>query len=305
MNKRQQIGITVGIIVLFFFIALLGLNFLCDDCSVYVEECFAYKKDGTEKSAFASNGEESYLCCSKGEEFYLYYVDKKVFRKLPYSCGNNERIIRMAVDDNGQCSLLVYSAETEFVDNQLISTITDEAARIDVIDCNGNIVRRYDGSFLLSSTNIPSSFLTHNSLVYAMNCGGEATIVNMADKSVSTIPTEGRVSSVDVYGDRVIVTYYGANRSYYQELSIEGEPQNSVKLPKSNCKYGVCKILGDHVYIYNKDEGVFEYKKSLNKIKQIENEWNNTGGIGFGEKKICVMVEQDDEYEFHFLTMNS
>ena len=305
MNNGQKSGILIGIVVLSTILALVGVSILRGKSNVIDEEKYAYDREGTQKSVFASNGEVAYLCCCKEEKFYLYYVDKMGFRKLPYFCGGNERIIRMDVDDSGQCSLLIYGSENELVDGHLLSTITDADARIDVIDSYGNIVKRYDGSFFLSSTNIPSSFITHDSMIYAMNCDGEATIVNMATGSVDKLPAEGMVSAVDVLDNRVVLTYYSNDSSYYQELSLDGKIQKKIKLPKSNCKYGICKIVGDDVYLYNKDEGVFKCRNSSNKVQRIEKSPKNEKGIGFGVNKICMIAEENEEYIFRFLTLNS
>lgn len=304
MNNGQKCGILIGA-VLIILMSLFGLSILWNKGSILAEERYAYDREGTQKSVFASNGEVAYLCCCKEEKFYLYYVDNMGFRKLPYFCSGNERIIRMDVDDSGQCSLLIYSSENELVDGYLLSTITDADARIDVIDSYGNIVKRYDGSFFLSSTNIPSSFITHDSMIYAMNCDGEATIVNMATGSVDKLPAEGMVSAVDVLDNRVVLTYYSNDSSYYQELSLDGKIQKKIKLPKSNCKYGICKIAGDDVYLYNKDEGVFKCRSSSNKFKRIEKSQKNEKGIGFGKNKICMIAEENEEYIFRFLTLNS
>ena len=94
MNNGQKCGILIGA-VLIILMSLFGLSILWNKGSILAEERYAYDREGTQKSVFASNGEVAYLCCCKEEKFYLYYVDKMGFRKLPYFCGGNERIIRM------------------------------------------------------------------------------------------------------------------------------------------------------------------------------------------------------------------
>ena len=165
----------------------------------YTESIVTYPKNGTEKSVFASNGKESYLCCSEGENFTLYFTDKDSFIKLPFECPENKRIIRMAVDDDGNCSMLIYSAESEMVDGALLSTLTGEATEIDVIDKNGEILSKTDVSAYLTNKNVPDSFATHDSIYYAMDCSGKAVVGSVLDGmgNVMSFDIEGTVTAVD------------------------------------------------------------------------------------------------------------
>lgn len=299
--RNKEISIILGILIFIIFTGLLGIGGLFYDNKKLRDEVVVYDKNGTQKSVFASNGVESFLCCSKDNMFALYFIDKKEFRKLPYKYNDNERIIRMAVDDSGNCSLLIYSSEDEIIDNQLLSTITDGMARIDVINSCGKIIKQYNVGGFLSSKNIPNSFLTHDSVVYTMDCDGVATIADVVSNKVDTYDMGGRVTSADVNEGNVVVTYCNNGSSYLKIISIEGEEISTVKLPKSNCKYGICQFRNGNVLIFNKEKGFYEYDPLKKKIFYLNSTVNNLLGVGFGKGIICVLCEEGDEYELHYM----
>ena len=297
--KKKCLGVLI--LVLIVLVVGSGVHLSFKNKKELIDEAYLYNKNGTNKSVFASNGKESYLCCSDNDTFYMYYVDKHEFRKLDYKCWPNERIIRMAVDDSGLCSLLVYSSNNEIVDNQLLSTITNDMARIDVIDSRGMLIKQYNGSFFLSSYNIPNSFMTHDSVVYTMDCNGELTIANMSYGKVETFDIDGIVTSADICDEMLVVVYYINGDSYLKMLSNNGIEIYTTKLPKSNCKYGMCQLVDETIYFFNKKEGLFEFDTVNNSMYFLEKNVGSLSGVGFGEDGICVLREKEDMYEVHYL----
>lgn len=269
----------------------------------YTESIVTYPKNGTEKSVFASNGKESYLCCSEGENFTLYFTDKDSFIKLPFECPENKRIIRMAVDDDGNCSMLIYSAESEMVDGALLSTLTGEATEIDVIDKNGEILSKTDVSAYLTNKNVPDSFATHDSIYYAMDCSGKAVVGSVLDGmgNVMSFDIEGTVTAVDDSKDEIVTVAIEDDRSYLESVSDSGEELWKVELPKSPCKYGICDRSNGKIYLYNKELGVYLYDEEKEKIIPLYKSPEVALGAGINNDSICILYDGDDDYELHYI----
>ncbi|RKM57972.1 hypothetical protein D6853_00050 [Butyrivibrio sp. X503] len=269
----------------------------------YTESIVTYPKNGTEKSVFASNGKDSYLCCSEGERFEVYYTDKDSFTKLPYECPENKRIIRMAVDDEGNCSMLIYSAESEMVDGALLSTLTGETTEIDVIDKKGEILSRTDVSAYLTNENVPNSFETHDSIYYAMDCAGKAVVGSVLDgmDNVMSYDVDGVVTAVDDSNDEIVSVVLEDDISFLKAIDGSGKELWKEELPKSACKYGICAQAEDKIYLYNKELGVYAYDMNKKKIISIYKSPEVALGAGINDDNICILYEDEDDYELHFI----
>ncbi len=277
--------------------------FMSNTGKKYTESVVSYPKNGTEKSIFASNGRDSYLCCTEGDNYSVYFTDKDSFDKLPYDCPPNKRIIRMAVDDDGNCSMLIYSASTEIVDGAPLSMLTGETTEIDVIDKTGKMLSRTDVSAFLTSENVPSSFETHDSIYYAMDCAGNAIVGSVLDGmgNVMSFDVDGTVTAVDDAKDEIVTVVLEDETSYLKSISDSGEELWKVELPKSACKYGICDRTEGKIYLYNKELGVYVYDIKKKKIIRLYENPEVALGAGINDDHICILYDGDEDYELHFI----
>ncbi len=300
-NKKIYIAIAITILSVIAVGSMTNL-FMRTNGKKYTECIVSYPKNGTEKSVFASNGKESFICCSEGDQFSLYYIDENNYTKLPYKCSKDERIIRMAVDDEGNCSMLIYSAENEIVDGTLMSTLTGDETEIVTINKSGEVIESTDVTAFLTNENVPSSFTTHDSKQYALDCSSTAVIGTVLDglSNVHSFDLSGIVTAVDKSEDEVVAVIMDGEKSVLECINNQGDELWKKELPKSRCKYGICTKNNNVIYLYNKELGVY-YCENGGRVRRLYKNSKPALGAGMSKEGVCILYDDIDKYELHFI----
>lgn len=275
----------------------------------YEKETVVYEGTFPEKQVFAAGGSSIYMVGSTGDASRLYVMEEgaAVFEESDMVFPENMLVKKLAVDEEGNCHILLLSVGTGQVGGASVTMVTGEAMEIWVAGRDGALLKTIRASEEVKGLN-PYSFVIGADGRYYMDDAGQNVYVVDQNGGLTAEVTLPKVEGMGMGADgRLYVTAetLGGAALYYLEQA--GEAWEAVlsdcTLPAAQSQYSdIGAGREDEVWIFSKTGGILIYYSNSGMLKQaLTNEEYPCSAqelIGYGMladgRMVCVCKEGEN-----------
>lgn len=241
----------------------------------YEEETILYEGEFPEKQVFAAGGDRIYMIGSTGEGSRLYFMEAgaAAFEESGIVFPKNKMVKKLAVDEEGNCHILLLSTGIGQVGGVAVTMVTGEAMEIWVAGKDGTLQKTIRASEEVRGLN-PYSFVIGRDGRYYMDDGGKNVYVVDENGGLTASIELPAVEGMGMGADGRMYAAAGTSDAvslFYLEQT--GEQWKAVlsdcTLPAVQSQYS---DLGpgreEEVWIFSKAGGLFVYQCNSGTLEQ-------------------------------------